>query len=84
MTDWIGSKEVFGLKKNFTGLLCRLSSESDIDQLTKQNLAQLETELMSIREVRRVYIDLDNWRKDKERQWVPVKPLRIGSGEEEE
>ncbi len=67
-----------------TGILCRLSSESDVGTFTKQNLAQLETELTSVREIKRVYFDLDNWRKDNERQWVPVESVTIENDEEEE
>lgn len=57
-----------------TGTLCRLSSESETAQLTKQSVAQLESELTTIREIKRVYFDLTNWRKDSNRDWVCSEP----------
>ena len=79
----VGLSSISGTVR-LTGILCRLSSESDVDPFTGQHLAQLETELLSIKEVKRVYFNLDNWRKDGNRQWMPVKPLSVGSNEEEE
>lgn len=79
----VGFSSIHGTVR-LTGKLCRLSSDSDADPFTKQKVAQLETELMSIREVRRIYFDLDNWRKDKERQWVLVKALNVSRNGKEE
>lgn len=79
----VGFSSISGTVR-LTGILCRLSSESDIDPFTEQHLAQLETELLSIRDVKRIYFNLDNWRKNENRQWVPAKPLSVGNDEEKE
>ncbi len=79
----VGLSSISGTVR-LTGILCRLSSESDVTSFTGQHLAQLESELLSIREVKRVYFNLDNWCKNENRQWTPVKVLKIGSDEEKE
>ena len=70
----VGFSSVGGTVR-LTGVLCRLSSESDLAPFTKQKMAQLEAELLSIREVKRIYFDLDNWCKDENQQWAPVEAL---------
>lgn len=63
------------------GILARLSNESEESHLTAKNVMQIESELTAIKSVKRVYFDLDNWRKDESRQWVCTEALRAEGGD---
>jgi hypothetical protein len=42
------------------------------ESLESTNIVALDAELRRLRGVRRVHLDLSNWRRDEEGAWVPV------------
>lgn len=55
-----------------SGTLRRMSSESGEKHFSGQNIDKIETEILAIKEVKRAYFQLDNWRKDENRRWAHI------------
>jgi len=53
------------------GELRRIGQRSE-ESLESTNIVALDAELRKLRGVRRVHMDLTNWRRDEEGQWVQV------------
>lgn len=53
------------------GELRRIGPRSE-ESLESTNIVALDAELRKLRGVRRVHMDLTNWRRDDEGQWVQV------------
>jgi hypothetical protein len=53
------------------GELRRVGQRSE-ESLESTNIVALDAELRKLRGVRRVHLDLSNWRRDEEGQWIPV------------
>ena len=53
------------------GELRRVGQRSE-ESLESTNIVALDAELRKLRGVRRVHLDLSNWRRDEEGQWIAV------------
>ncbi len=69
-----------------SGVLKRLSTEEESSYFSEEDVLIIEQELRSIPGVRRVYIDLENWKKDASTsRWSPVGGRRgKAEGEDQE